>query len=102
MTWNGVIHAVTTQFHTNGEIKQDWMKRHLRWLIGAGCNGIVPLGSLGEGATLSSSEKRTILSLSCEAVGTDGVVVAGIAALSTREAVKLAQEAEQIGCHGLM
>ena len=102
MNWNGVIPAVTTPFDPNGEIKQDWMKRHLRWLIGAGCHGIVPLGSLGEGATLSFSEKRTVLSLSCEAVGTDGVVVAGIAALSTREAVKLAQEAEKIGCHGLM
>jgi 1-pyrroline-4-hydroxy-2-carboxylate deaminase len=102
MNWNGVIPAVTTPFDPNGEIKQDWMKRHLRWLINAGCHGIVPLGSLGEGATLSFDEKRTVLSLSCEAVGTDGVVVAGIAALSTREAVKLAEEAEKIGCHGLM
>src|ERR1700747_3129314 len=102
MNWNGVIPAVTTPFDPNGEIKQDWMKRHLRWLIGAGCNGIVPLGSLGEGATLSSSEKQTVLSLSCEAVGTQGVVVAGIAALSTGEAVKLAKEAEKIGCQGLM
>lgn len=102
MNWKGVIPAVTTPFDPNGEIKQNWMKRHLRWLIDAGCHGIVPLGSLGEGATLSFSEKRTVLSLSCEAVGTDGVVVAGIAALSTREAVRLAQEAEKIGCHGLM
>ena len=102
MNWKGVIPAVTTPFESNGEIKQGWMKKHLAWLIGAGCNGVVPLGSLGEGATLSFDEKRTVLSLSCEAVGTQGVVVAGIAALSTREAVKLAQEAEKIGCHGLM
>jgi 1-pyrroline-4-hydroxy-2-carboxylate deaminase len=102
MNWNGVIPAVTTPFGASGEIKQDWMKRHLRWLIDAGCNGIVALGSLGEGATLSFDEKRTVLTLSCEAVGTKGVVVAGIAALSTSEAVKLAREAEKIGCHGLM
>jgi 1-pyrroline-4-hydroxy-2-carboxylate deaminase len=102
MNWNGVIPAVTTPFDQSGEIKQDWMKGHLQWLIGAGCTGIVPLGSLGEGATLSFDEKRTVLNLSCEAVGRNGVVIAGIAALSTREAVKLAQEAEKIGCHGLM
>jgi 1-pyrroline-4-hydroxy-2-carboxylate deaminase len=102
MNWKGVIPAVTTPFDANGEINQDWMKKHLRWLIGAGCNGIVPLGSLGECATLTFDEKRAVLSLSCEAVGTQGVVVAGIAALSTGEAVKLAQEAERIGCHGLM
>lgn len=102
MNWKGVIPAVTTPFDANGEINQDWMKKHLRWLIAAGCNGIVPLGSLGEGATLSFGEKQAVLSLSCEAVGTQGVVVAGIAALSTGEAVKLAKEAERIGCHGLM
>jgi 1-pyrroline-4-hydroxy-2-carboxylate deaminase len=102
MNWKGVIPAVTTPFDANGEINQEWMKKHLRWLIGAGCNGIVPLGSLGEGATLTFDEKRAVLSLSCEAVATQGVVVAGIAALSTGEAVKLAQEAERIGCHGLM
>jgi 1-pyrroline-4-hydroxy-2-carboxylate deaminase len=102
MNWKGVIPAVTTPFDADGEINQEWMKKHLRWLIAAGCNGIVPLGSLGEGATLSFDEKRAILGLCCEAVGTDGVVVAGIAALSTRDAVKLAQEAEKIGCHGLM
>src|SRR6201997_1739144 len=102
MNWKSVIPAVTTPFDANGEINQDWMKKHLRWLIGAGCNGIVPLGSLGEGATLTFDEKQAVLSLSCEAVGTQGVVVAGIAALSTGEAVKLAKEAERIGCHGLM
>jgi len=80
MNWKGVIPAVTTPFDANGEINQDWMKKHLRWLIGAGCNGIVPLGSLGEGATLTFDEKQAVLSLSCEAVGTQGVVVAGIAA----------------------
>jgi 4-hydroxy-tetrahydrodipicolinate synthase len=102
MNWKGVIPAVTTPFKPDGEINQSWMKKHLRWLIAAGCNGIVPLGSLGEGATLSFDEKRAVLDLSCEAVGTDGFVIAGIAALATREAVQLAKEAEKIGCHGLM
>lgn len=102
MNWKGVIPAVTTPFDSNGEINQNWMKKHLRWLIAAGSSGVVPLGSLGEGATLTFDEKRAVLSLSCEAVGTAGFVVAGVAALSTRDAVKLAQEAEKIGCHGLM
>ena len=102
MNWKGVIPAVTTPFNQSGEVNQTWMKRHLRWLMSAGCTGVVPLGSLGEGATLSLDEKRAILRLSCEAIGAEGFVVAGVAALSTHEAVKLAQEAEKIGCHGLM
>jgi 1-pyrroline-4-hydroxy-2-carboxylate deaminase len=102
MNWKGVIPAVTTPFDSNGEVNQTWMKKHLEWLVAAGCNGVVPLGSLGEGATLSFDEKLAVLRLSCEAIGTQGFVVAGVAALSTREAVKLARAAENIGCHGLM
>ena len=47
MNWKGVIPAVTTPFDSNGEINQNWMKKHLRWLIAAGSSGVVPLGSLG-------------------------------------------------------
>jgi 4-hydroxy-tetrahydrodipicolinate synthase len=68
----------------------------------SGCIGIVPIGSLGEGATLAASEKRQVLETCVRAVGDRVPVVPGISALSTAEAVALARDARQIGCHGLM
>jgi 4-hydroxy-tetrahydrodipicolinate synthase len=71
-------------------------------LLDAGCTGIVPLGSLGEGATLSFDEKVQILSTCVGAVKGRAPVVASISALATSEAVALAKAAADAGCDALM
>lgn len=100
--WRGVIPAITTPFDANGEVDHGFLARHANQLVDAGCTAIVPLGSLGEAATLGFDEKRAILRTLVDALGGRVPVVPGIAALSTREAVALAREAEALGCGGLM
>jgi 4-hydroxy-tetrahydrodipicolinate synthase len=78
------------------------MAEHCGWLLDNGCTGIVALGSLGEGATLSFDEKVTILRNCVKAVHGRAPVVAAISALSTVEALTLAKAAEDEGCDGLM
>lgn len=102
MQWAGVIPAITTPFRPDGEVDHDFMARHALWMLDAGCSGIVVLGSLGEGATLQYDEKAAILRNCVQATGRRAPVAAAIAALSTREAVALAREAEAAGCAGLM
>jgi 4-hydroxy-tetrahydrodipicolinate synthase len=83
-------------------VDHDCLRDHVGWLLEHGSKGILPLGSLGEAATLSFDEKVTILE-SCKAVVGDKVpLVAGISALGTREAVELARAAQRLGCDGLM
>jgi 4-hydroxy-tetrahydrodipicolinate synthase len=62
----------------------------------------VPLGSLGEGATLDRAEKRAVLETIVGEVGARTPVVPGVSSLSTAEAVALAREAKALGCAGLM
>ena len=100
--WRGVIPAITTPFGADGQIDHAFLAEHARKLIDAGCTGIVPLGSLGEAATLSFDEKLAILRTLVTALGDRAPVIPGIAALSTAEAVHLAREAKAIGCRGLM
>ena len=102
MTWRGVIPAMTTAFREDLSVDHDFVARHAAWMIDAGCTGIVALGSLGEGATLTEPEKRAVLQTCVKAVGQRVPVVAGISALSTAEAVRLARMAAEIGCQGLM
>lgn len=102
MQWTGVIPAITTPFRPDGEVDHDFMARHALWMIDSGCSGIVALGSLGEGATLRFDEKVEILRNCVGTAGGRAPVAAAIAALSTREAVALAREAEGAGCAGLM
>lgn len=100
--WRGVVPAITTPFKADGTVDHAFLADHARQLIAAGCTGIVPLGSLGEGATLSFDEKLEIVATLVEALGDSAPVIPGIAALSTDEAVRLAQAAQRLGARGLM
>jgi 4-hydroxy-tetrahydrodipicolinate synthase len=102
MKWTGVIPAMTTAFKPDDSVDHAFIARHARWLVKNGCTGIVALGSLGESATLSFDEKVAILKTLVAALQGRAPVVAGIASLSTREAVALAQAAAKAGCSGLM
>ena len=102
INWNGVIPAITTRFNDDGSIDHIFFAEHSRWLIAAGCTGLVPLGSLGEGATMSFAEKVSLLETAIKAVGDHAPIIPGIASLSTSGAVDLAQAAERVGCSGLM
>jgi len=113
--WAGVFAAITTPFQddrknarsntsvsTDARVDHEFLARHVTWLIDEGVRGIVPLGSLGEGATLTFDEKVAILETCIAVVGDRVPVVAGIAGLRTSECVALAQRAAQAGCAGLM
>ena len=102
MNWNGVMPAITTCFDRKLEVDHGFMAEHSRWLLDNGCAGMVCLGSLGEGATLSLEEKINILYTCVKAVHGRAPVVASISALSTREAVGLAKAAADAGCDALM
>jgi dihydrodipicolinate synthase/N-acetylneuraminate lyase len=102
MNWNGVMPAITTCFDDKLEVDHDFMAKHCRWLLDNGCTGIVCLGSLGEGATLSFDEKLQILRTCVRAVAGRAPVVASVSALSTAEAVSLGKAAADAGCDALM
>jgi 1-pyrroline-4-hydroxy-2-carboxylate deaminase len=102
MNWKGVMPAITTCFNRDLSIDHGFVAAHCRWLLDNGCAGIVALGSLGEGATLSFDEKLEVLRTCIKAVHARGPVVASISALTTSEAVALAKAAADLGCDGLM
>ena len=101
MEWKGVISAITTPFKADYSVDHGFLAEHARWQIENGVDGIVALGSLGEAATLSYDEKVSILNTLVGALGSKPLV-AGIASLSTSEAVSLARAAHEAGCAGVM
>lgn len=102
MNWTGVLPAITTPFAADLQVDHEFLATHCRRLVDCGCTAIVPLGSLGEAATLSRAEKCAVLETCMRAVGDRVPVAPGIAALSTRNAVDLACLAKAAGCRGLM
>jgi 1-pyrroline-4-hydroxy-2-carboxylate deaminase len=102
LKWHGVIPAMTTGFNEDGSVDHGFYTEHCRWLIDAGCVGVVPAGSLGEGNTLDFDEKRALVATAVHALEGRAPVIPGVAALSTGEAVRWAQAAAAEGASGLM
>jgi dihydrodipicolinate synthase/N-acetylneuraminate lyase len=102
MKWKGVIPAITTCFKSGSQVDHAFMTSHCQWLVENGCTGVVVLGSLGEGATLTFDEKVAVMSNCSKALKGRGSVVAAISSLTTAESVSLAKAAHAAGCHGLM
>jgi 4-hydroxy-tetrahydrodipicolinate synthase len=99
--WKGVMPATLTQFNADLTIDHGLMAEHGKWLIENGCTAIVPHGSLGEGATLSFTEKNALQKTYIAALP-NTPIIPGIAANSTHKAVDLAKAARDNGCRGLM
>src|SRR5579872_930231 len=102
VNWKGVIPAITTPFDAAYRMDEGFLGEHARWLVAHGCTALVPIGSLGESATLDATERRKVIKTCVDAVGDQVPVIPGIAALGTAEAASLAREAKAIGASGLM
>ena len=102
MQWKGVMPAMTTAFDEQLNVDHVFVARHATWLHENGCTGIICLGSLGEAATLTFDEKIAIVKTAVDAVSPAIPVVAAISALSTAEAVKMAEASAEAGAQGLM
>lgn len=100
--WQGVLPAITTPFDERLAVDHPRVAEHCERMLAAGCVGVIPAGSLGEGATLSTDEKIELVRTCAGTIGDRGAVVPGIASLSTADAVLLAVRAAEAGASGLM
>jgi len=99
----GILAAVTTPFTVDGSaIDEPIIKTQVDRLIAAGIHGLVPTGTTGEFMTLTPAEYRRVVELYVQAVAGRVPVVAGVGALSTKDAVELAHDFEQLGADAIM
>ena len=101
-TWQGVYPALTTKFTPDDKLDLPLFEKNLRAQLDAGVQGVILGGTLGEASVLTADEKFSLVRFAVEKVHGTVPVVMNIAEGSTREAVKLAYEAERCGASGLM
>ncbi len=94
--FSGSIVALITPFH-NGEVDFNALKKLVEWHISTGTHGIVACGSTGEGLLLNPQEWRQVLTTVVEVANKRIPVIAGCSLSSTREAIKMIQEAQALG-----
>jgi 1-pyrroline-4-hydroxy-2-carboxylate deaminase len=101
-TWSGVFPAATTQFDAALEVDLTATQRVHKALLQDGVHGLVLMGTVGEGNSLSAAEKRSVLEAAVEASEGKAPIIAGVSEFTTAAAVSFARDAERIGAAGLM
>lgn len=101
-TWSGVFPAATTQLKPDLSIDYEATQRVQDALIKDGVNGLIIMGTVGEGNSLDADEKRRIITATVEAARGRVPVIVGVSEMTTPRAATLARDAEKLGANGLM
>src|SRR5512139_1246045 len=96
MQFTGTYTAIVTPFK-NGKIDELALERLIKQQIKGGVDGIVPVGTTGESATLDYDEHIHVIKLAVKLAHGKIKVMAGTGGNSTKEAIFLTQKAEEAG-----
>ncbi len=96
--FNGSIVALITPFR-NGKVDEKKIKEIIEFQIKNGTSGIVPCGTTGESATLSTAEHERVIEITIEKVNKRVPVIAGTGSNSTEEAINLTKHAQACGAN---
>jgi len=95
--FEGAHTALVTPFNEKGMIDPDAYRKLIDKQFKNGIKGIVPVGTTGESATLSTEEHHLVVEMAVKQTAKRGLVIAGTGSNSTREAIDLTQAAELSG-----
>ena len=101
-TWSGVFPAATTQFTPDLEVDLPATQRVQQALLRDGVHGLVLMGTVGEGNSLTAQEKRSVLAAAVEVSAGKVPVIAGVSEFTTAAAASFVRDAERIGASGFM
>jgi 4-hydroxy-tetrahydrodipicolinate synthase len=102
LVFRGTGTALVTPFKKDGSVDEVVMRELVDRQIKAKVEALVPVGSTGEGATLSEEEQAQVIDIVVDQVRGRIPVIGGASANSTRKAVALAQEAKRHGADAIL
>ncbi|MGI5358029.1 dihydrodipicolinate synthase family protein [Streptomyces sp. CA-252508] len=100
--WHGVMVATALPLRDDLTVDYDAYAEHVARLVAAGCDGVVPNGSLGEYQTLTDDERARVVRVAVEAAGDGARVMPGVAAYGSAEARRWAEQAAEAGCGSVL
>ena len=98
----GVFAANVTPFQRDTlAVDFAWLRRHLAFLHARGADGVVPLGTNGEGPALSLDERRTVIDAALAAAG-PLAVIPGVGCANLPETIALTRHALAAGAASVL
>lgn len=97
----GVIPPIITPVDKNENVDEDGLKRVINHVLDGGVHGIFVMGSNGEFYAFDFENQKRAVEITVEHVNGKVPVYAGASAITTKECIKLAKMAEDIGADAL-
>jgi 4-hydroxy-tetrahydrodipicolinate synthase len=94
--FHGSMPALVTPFK-DGKFDEQAFRALVDWQISAGSHGLVPVGTTGEGPTLTHEEHRRVVDVCIDEARGRVPVIAGAGSNNTVETIDLARHAERAG-----
>lgn len=102
MDFGRILTAMVTPMNEELQVDYDSARNLAQYLIKHGSDGIVVCGTTGESPTLTDDEKVRLFKVVKDAVGSTGIVIAGVGSNSTAASVELAGRAVSTGVDGIL
>jgi 4-hydroxy-tetrahydrodipicolinate synthase len=102
VVFEGSAVALVTPFKENGEVNFFSLKKLIEFQIACGTKAIVILGTTGESATISSDERTKIIKFCSCLISKRVKLIVGTGSNSTKTAIKLSLEAENLGADAVL
>ncbi len=102
MKLKGIYPIVPTPFLSTGEVDLVGIDKLARFMVERGVHGLAVLGALGEGHKLGESERAEVIRRFRAAVPERLGLVVGIRAAATDLAVRMGQQASELGADALL
>jgi 4-hydroxy-tetrahydrodipicolinate synthase len=99
--FKGVITALITPLR-DGNVDEAAFVKLLERQIAAGVNGVVPMGTTGESASLRPDEHRRVVELAVSAAAGRIRVIAGAGSSATDKAIEMAAYAKRVGADSVL
>jgi 4-hydroxy-tetrahydrodipicolinate synthase len=101
-TWQGTFTAIVTPFRRDGSLDEAALRTLVDRQIEGGVDGLVPCGTTGESATMSTEEKIRVIEIVREQSNDRVRVLAGAGGNSTAAVVTLAKQIDQVSVDGIL
>jgi 4-hydroxy-tetrahydrodipicolinate synthase len=94
--------ALVTPFTRDGSVDERALRALVEWQIAEGIHFLVPCGSTGEAATMTSEEQQRVIAIVAETANARVPILAGAASNDTKRAIALSKAAKAAGATHLL
>jgi 4-hydroxy-tetrahydrodipicolinate synthase len=101
--WENIFPAICVPLNDDYTLNEPEFRRYVRWLASFDLiDGLVCNGHTGEITSFNREERRHVTEVMADEVGNDVVIISGVSAEGTTEAIEHARDAQDAGADGIL